>query len=115
MANKKYTVTASQKNTQVPVKAGKIKKPVPDFPNIHPVIGMLKMSKKESPGSKKQGVLSKMHGRAEKDFTKDIRDSDMSQTGPGDEMDIPTIGDDTKINYGLGEDKNNYAGDDHGE
>ena len=115
MVSKKYTVSEHKKNTQVSVKTGKIKKPVPDFPNIHPVTAVLKMPKKSGPVSKKKVVLSKMHSRVEKDFTKDIRDSDMSQTGPGDEMNIPSIGDDTKINYGLGEDKNNYAGDDHGE
>jgi hypothetical protein len=115
MAKPKDPFTTLTEKKQPTAAISNIKKDEPGFPKIHPVIGVLKISKKAKPVSKKMPVLSKKHGRAEKDFTKDIRDNDMSKTGAGDEMDIPSTVDDTRINYGIGEDKNNYSGDDHGE
>ena len=115
MAKQKATVTGVTKNKQASVTISTMKNNYPGFTNIHPVIGVLKISRKVSPVTKKMQVLSKLNSLAEKDFTKDIRDTDMSQPGPGNEINIPSTGDDTTINYGLGEDKNNYAGDDHGE
>jgi hypothetical protein len=115
MAKQNIPATGLLKKKQVSVTNSKQKKNDKGDTNIYPVIGGLKISKKASPDIKKKVVLAKLNGRAEKNFTKDIRDMDMSQPGPGDEFNMPTVGDDLGINYGLGEDKNNYAGDDHGE